>query len=278
QLRDESPDVILLDIRLGNADGLKVFDQLRSIDPKCVVIFITGHGTAETAIEAMRRGAYDYLVKPLDAGHLREIVNQGAEVARVMRRPAIMAEGGPVSERADLLVGSSAAMRLVFKQIGRVAGQEGCVLLLGEVGTGKELAARAIYQHSERRGGPFLLVNCAGRTPQHIDGELFGHEAGAYPGADRRRIGKVEQAAGGILLIDEVGELSQDAQARLLRFLDDSQFERVGGGETQVADVRILATSTQDLEQLMEHQRFRKDLYGTADVPSTAQDPGWMSP
>jgi two-component system nitrogen regulation response regulator GlnG len=259
-LRAESPDVILLDIRLGLQDGLQVFDRLREVDPRCVVIFITGHGTAETAIEAMRKGAYDYFIKPLDAGQLRDVVRQAAEVARAMRQPALFKDG-TTEDSADILVGSSAAMRQVFKQIGRVAAQDDCVLILGEVGTGKELAARALYQHSLRREGPFQIMHCLGRTPQQIEGVLFGHEVGAYPGAERRRIGKLEQAAGGTLLIDEVGELPPDAQAKLLRVLEQRQFERIGSSETIASDVRIVACSNQNLEELVDAGKFRKDLY-----------------
>ena len=259
-LRAESPDVILLDIRLGLQDGLQVFDRLREHDPRCVVIFITGHGTAETAIEAMRKGAYDYLIKPLDAGQLRDVVRQAAEVSRAMRQPALF-KNGISEDSADILVGSSAAMRQVFKQIGRVAAQDDCVLILGEVGTGKELAARALYQHSLRREGPFQIMHCLGRTPQQIEGALFGHEVGAYPGAERRRIGKLEQAIGGTLLIDEVGELPAEAQAKVLRVLEQRQFERIGSSETLTCDVRVVACSSQNLEALVDAGKFRKDLY-----------------
>jgi two-component system, NtrC family, nitrogen regulation response regulator GlnG len=260
-LRDESPDVVLLDIRLGLQSGLKVFDSLREVDPRCVVIFITGHGTAETAIEAMRKGAYDYLLKPLDATQLRDVVHQARDVSRAMRQPALLKDGDANQDSADMLVGSSAVMRQVFKQIGRVASQDDCVLFTGEVGTGKELAARAVYQHSQRREGPFLIVNCLGRTQQQLEGAMFGYEAGAFPEAERRRIGKLEQATGGTLLLDEISELPLDAQARLLRVLEHRQFERIGSTETLASDVRILASSSQNLETLVESGRFRKDLY-----------------
>ncbi|MFN5300673.1 MAG: sigma-54-dependent transcriptional regulator [Planctomycetaceae bacterium] len=256
-----SPDVVLLDIRLGQADGLQVFEQLRRVDPRAVIVFITGHGTADTAIEAMRRGAYDYLVKPLDAGVLRSVVQQGAESARAMRRPALLEQPEEGSEDADLLVGSSASMRSVFKQVGRVAAQPESVLILGEVGTGRELVARAIYQHSHLRENPLMLANCSGRTAQQLDTELFGCEPGAYPGAERRRIGKLEQASGGTLILDEVTELPLETQAKLLRFLEQSQFERLGGSETLTCPVRILAITQPALEQLVESGKFRRDLY-----------------
>ena len=256
-----SPDVVLLDIRLGQADGLQVFEQLRRVDPRAVIVFITGHGTADTAIEAMRRGAYDYLVKPLDAGVLRSVVQQGAESARAMRRPALLEQPEEGSEDADLLVGSSASMRSVFKQVGRVAAQPESVLILGEVGTGRELVARAIYQHSHLRDNPLMLANCSGRTAQQLDTELFGCEPGAYPGAERRRIGKLEQASGGTLILDEVTELPLETQAKLLRFLEQSQFERLGGSETLTCPVRILAITQPALEQLVESGKFRRDLY-----------------
>lgn len=260
-METESPDVVLLDIRLGQADGLKVFEQLRAIDPRAVIVFITGHGTADTAIEAMRRGAYDYLVKPLDAGVLRSVVQQGAESARAMRRPALLNQPEGENGDVDLLVGSSEAMRSVFKQIGRIAGQRESVLILGEVGTGRELVARAIYQHSHLREAPLLQATCSGRTAQQLDTELFGCEAGAYADAERRRIGKLEQASGGTLILDEIAELPQETQSKLLRFLEQQQFERLGGGETLTCPVRILAIADPSLEQLVEAGRFRRDLY-----------------
>jgi two-component system nitrogen regulation response regulator GlnG len=258
---EESPDVVLLDIKLGSRSGLEVFRDLRHIDPKCVVIFITGFGTAETAIEAMTLGAYDYLVKPLDADLLQQVVQQAFGVSRLMHIPAIFDHGNCPEGQADLLVGNGPAMQAVCKQIGRIASQEVNVLILGESGTGKELAARAIYQHSRRKTAPFLAINCAAIPESLLESELFGYEKGAFTGADRRRIGKFEQCNGGTLFLDEIGDMSPKSQAKILRLLQESHFERVGGSETISVDVRIIAATNQDLNALIERLQFRKDLY-----------------
>ncbi len=261
RVAEDAPDVVLLDIRLGTEDGLKVFEQLREQDAKCLVIFITGHGTAETAIEAMKRGAYDYLVKPLDSKQLQDVVQQACEISQLMRKPAIVEEGDRVTDQPDLLIGSGPQMRAVFKQIGRIAPQDVNVLILGESGTGKELVARAIYHHSRRSQGPFLAINCAALTESLLESELFGHERGAFTGAERRRIGKFEQANGGTLFLDEVGDMAAATQAKLLRLLQDGSFERVGGNESLKANVRILAATNKGLERMVERESFRLDLY-----------------
>lgn len=257
----EAPDVILLDIKLGDRNGLDVFRNLRQIDPKSLVIFITGFGTAETAIEAMKRGAFDYLVKPLDAERLREVVGQAVQISRLMHVPAMLDDGDRPEDRPDRIVGSGPAMRAVCMQIGRVAPQDVNVLILGESGTGKELVARAIYHHSRRSQAPFLAINCAAIPEALLESELFGHERGAFTGADRRRIGKFEQCNGGTLLLDEVGDMAPGTQAKILRLLQEKTFERVGGSESVTVDVRVVAATNQELDALIEQGRFRKDLY-----------------
>jgi len=258
---DELPDVILLDIRLGDRDGLEVFDDLREIDPKSLIIFITGHGTTDTAIEAMKRGAHDYLVKPLDSTQLQQVVGQAFQISRLMHVPAFVSEGGRSGDQPDQLIGRGAAMQTICKEIGRVAGQDVNVLILGESGTGKELVARAIYHHSRRSLAPFLAINCAAIPESLLESELFGHEKGAFTGADQRRIGKFEQCHGGMLFLDEVGDMAANTQAKILRILEERNFERVGGSETISSNVRILAATNQNLETLIEQGRFRKDLY-----------------
>ncbi|MCC6123490.1 MAG: sigma-54-dependent Fis family transcriptional regulator [Pirellulales bacterium] len=258
---EHSPNVILLDIRLGNSSGLELFDDLRRIDSKSLVIFITGHGTTDTAIEAMKLGAYDYLVKPLDAVQLRQIVDQAFSVSRLMHIPAVIDEGEQPEDKPDRLIGSGAAMQAVCKQIGRVAAQDVNVLVLGESGTGKELVARAIYHHSHRSRGPFLAINCAAIPESLLESELFGYERGAFTGAERRRIGKFEQSHGGTLFLDEIGDMSPETQAKILRLLQDGRFERLGGSESITADVRIIAATNQNLDALIEQGKFRKDLY-----------------
>jgi len=255
------PDVVLLDIRLGERSGLEVFDRLRRIDPRSLVVFITGHGTTETAIEAMKLGAYDYLVKPLDADQLRQVVGQALAISRLMHVPAILEEGRRPEDKPDRLIGSGAAMQSVCKQIGRVAPQDVNVLILGESGTGKELVARAIYHHSRRSQEAFLAINCAAIPEALLESELFGHERGAFTGADRRRIGKFEQAHGGTLLLDEIGDMSPHTQAKILRLLQEGAFERIGGNEPISADVRVIASTNQNLDALIEQGRFRNDLY-----------------
>lgn len=260
QITNRSPDVVLLDIRLGQLSGLDLFHEMRQIDPKLLVIFITGHGTADTAIEAMKLGAFEYLVKPLDFTRLRDVVSQAFEISRLMRVPAVVGDADAV-DPPEQLIGSGPAMQLVFKQIGRVAPQDVNVLILGESGTGKELVARALYQHSRRSEKSFLAINCGAIAESLLETELFGHERGAFTGADRRRVGKFEQCHGGTLFLDEAGDMPPATQVKLLRVLQEGTFERVGGNETVQVDVRVIAATNQNLDALIEQGRFRRDLY-----------------
>ena len=260
-MEKECPPIVMLDIRLGSASGLDVFEQLRLINPRVLVIFITGHGTTETAIETMKKGAYDYLVKPLDLDELCSTVEQARKICRQMYAPAAIELPSPDDEGSDRLIGSGSAMQSVCKQIGRVAPQDVNVLILGESGTGKELIARAIYQHSRRTQAPFLAINCAAIPETLLESELFGHEKGAFTGAEHRRIGKFEQCHRGTILLDEVGDMPLATQARILRLLQDGQFQRVGGNETINVDVRIIAATNQNVESMISDGRFRQDLY-----------------
>src|SRR5262249_53670890 len=226
------PDVVILDVHLPDQSGLDVFRAIHEADARVPVLFISGHGTTEMAIEAMKRGAYDYLLKPLDLPQLRDLVARAFEISRLMHVPAVMAEEEPVPETSDVLVGRCPAMQKVYKAIGRVAPQDVTVLILGVSGTGKELVARAIYQHSRRSSGPFLTINCAAIPETLLESELFGHEKGAFTGADRKRIGKFEQCSGGTLFLDEVGDMTPLTQTKILRVVQDQQFQRVGGNET----------------------------------------------
>src|SRR4029079_7360226 len=185
--------------------GLDVFRQIKLIDSRIPVIFITGHGTTATAIEAMQLGAYEYLLKPLELDELTNLVKRAIEIRRLMKVPAVISELEQADESTDALVGRCPAMQSVYKAIGRVASQDVTVLILGESGTGKELVARAIYHYSPRAKRPFLAINCAAIPDALLESELFGHEKGAFTGADRRRIGKFEQASGGTLFLDEIG-------------------------------------------------------------------------
>src|SRR5436190_748571 len=255
------PDVILLDLRLPDQSGLEVYQQIRKIDARIPVIFITMAKAAEAAIEAMKQGAYDYLFKPLDLDQLRRVVGEALEVVRRMREPAVLVENAPEGDVEGAIVGSCPAMREVYKAIGRVAAQNVPVLITGESGTGKELIARAIYQHGPRAKAPFLALNCAAIPEQLLESELFGHEKGAFTGADRRRIGKFEQVSGGTLFLDEIGDMPLALQGKILRGLQEQAVERVGGTEAVRADVRLIAATHRDLKAWSDEGRFRPDLY-----------------
>jgi two-component system nitrogen regulation response regulator GlnG len=260
------PDVVLVDIRLPDQSGLEVFRRLHDVNPKVPVILMTGHGTTETAIEAMRLGAYDYVVKPLDLGPLRQLIQGAFEMSRLMQVPAKVADPQSANDTGDILVGKCLEMQDVYKAIGRVAPQNVTVLILGESGTGKELVARAIYHYSSRAHRPFLAINCAAIPETLLESELFGHEKGSFTGADRKRIGKFEQCNGGTLFLDEIGDMTPLTQTKILRVLQDGQFERVGGNETIKADVRVIAATNRDLGKLIEEGRFRQDLYYRLNV------------
>src|SRR5207302_953836 len=265
-VRTKPPDVILLDLHLPDQSGLEVYQAIRQIDARIPVIFVTMAKTADAAIEAMKQGAYDYLFKPLDLHQLRRVVGEALEVARRMREPAVLADTAPDPDVDGAIVGSCPAMREVYKAIGRVAAQNVPVLITGESGTGKQEVARAIYQHSSRAKAPFLALNCAAIPEPLLESELFGHEKGAFTGADRKRIGKFEQCHGGTIFLDEIGELPLLAQVKLLRVLQEQRFERVGGTETIQTNVRVIAATNADLEKFVAGGRFRSDLYFRLNV------------
>ncbi len=255
------PDTVILDVRLPDMPGLEAFDAIRALDPRLPVIMVTAFTTTETAIEAMKRGAFEYLLKPVDFHQLRELVAKAIELSRLRHVLAVFSEDElPDDERVDRIIGRTPAMQEVYKAIGRVAPLDVPVLILGESGTGKELVARAIYQHSRRRQGPFLAINCAAIPEGLLESELFGHEKGAFTGADRRRIGKFEQADEGTLFLDEIGDMTLATQPKLLRLLQEQQFERVWGEETIRTDVRVLAATNQDLDSKVAEGKFRHDL------------------
>ncbi len=259
-VRDERPDVLLLDIMLPQLSGLEACKTVRELDAKLPVIFITGHGSSEMAIESMKLGAYDYLLKPLEKAEVLDLVTRAAEMRRLMSIPVAVTPEPSPADPGDMMLGQSAAMQRVFKAIGRVAPQDVTVLIQGDSGTGKELVARAIYQHSSRAEGPFLAVNCAAIPEQLLESEFFGHEKGAFTGADSRRIGKFEQCSGGTIFLDEIGDMPPLLQSKILRLLQEQKFERVGGNQTIHTDVRIIAATNRDLDELVREQKFREDL------------------
>lgn len=255
--REQEPDVIVLDLQLPDRSGLEVFREIQAADRKKPVIIITAHGTTDTAIEAMKQGAFDYLLKPVDLESLSRVVERAFEASRLMRVPTVL----PVEERADRIIGRSPPMQEMCKTIGRIAPQDVNVLILGESGTGKELVARALYQHSRRADCPFLAINCAAIPETLLESELFGHEKGAFTGASERRIGKFEACNGGTLFLDEIGDMSPALQAKMLRVLQDQRFERLGSNETLQTRVRVLAATNHELDKLVDEGKFRKDLY-----------------
>lgn len=255
------PDAIVLDVHLPDATGLETYEKIRAVDPRIPVILVTGHGTTDLAIQAMKRGAFDYLLKPLDLPRIRELVDRACATSRLMHVPAVVSDDQQATEQADSLIGRCPAMQEVYKAIGRVASTDANVLILGESGTGKELVARAIYQYSKRAEHTFLAINCAAIPETLLESELFGHEKGAFTGADRKRIGKFEQCSGGTLFLDEVGDMSPMTQVKILRLLQEQTFERLGGSELVQTNVRIIAATNADLEALVAEGKFRKDLY-----------------
>jgi two-component system nitrogen regulation response regulator GlnG len=259
-VRQQRPDVVILDVRLTDMSGLDAFDRIREIDPRLPVIIITAFALTEVAIEAMKRGAFEYLLKPLDLHQLREVVARALELSRFRHVPAVLDdEAGTAS--GDRIVGRSPSMQEVCKAIGRVASRDVTVLITGESGSGKELVARALYHHSGRVAGPFLALNCAAIPETLLESELFGHERGTFTGADRRRIGKFEQADKGTLFLDEIGDMSPATQAKVLRVLQEQRFERLGGNDTIQTDVRLIAATNKDLAAEVAAGRFRTDLY-----------------
>jgi two-component system, NtrC family, nitrogen regulation response regulator GlnG len=256
------PDVVLLDIALPDQSGLESFEQIKLLDAQLPVIFITASGNSQSTIEAMKKGAFDFLLKPLDLAQVRQLVEQALKIRRFMHIPVCMSElGQRDATGTDLLIGRCSAMQEVYKAIGRVAQQNIPVLIRGESGTGKELVARAIYQHSPRSNGHFLAVNCAAIPESLLESELFGYEKGAFTGAAVKRIGKFEQCNGGTVFLDEVGDMTPLMQSKVLRVLQDNRFERVGGNETVESDAWIVAATNRDLEAMVAHGDFRADLY-----------------
>ena len=255
--QSERPEVVVLDLLLPDGTGLQAFEAIRAISPKQPVVFITAHGTTTTAIEAMKQGAFDYLIKPLDFTRVANILRRAFEAAHLMHVSPVV----PALEPREQLVGRAPVIQEVCKQIGRVAPQDVNVLILGESGTGKELVARAVYHHSKRADKPFLAINCAALPEALIESELFGHERGAFTGADRARIGKFEQCQDGTIFLDEIGDMPFAAQAKVLRLLQDQTFERVGGRESIRTHVRVIAATNQDLEKRIAAGLFRADLF-----------------
>lgn len=259
------PDAIIMDVRMPGLDGLSTLKKMRQKDLRLPVIIMTAYSTTDAAIEATKLGAFDYVLKPFEIPDVLELLEKALEASRMMRNKVSLKDA-PDLEGGDALIGSSRAMQEVYKAIGRVAPTDAVVLLRGDSGTGKELVARAIYQHSLRVNAPFTVVNCVAIPDTLLESELFGYEKGAFTGAVSQRIGKIEQASGGTVFLDEIGDMPVAIQAKLLRLLQENQIERLGGGEPIDVDVRIIAATNMDLEEAVAENRFREDLYYRLNV------------
>ncbi len=276
-VESHSFDLILLDYKMPGRNGLDTLREIRRLQVKTPIILMTAYGTMDTAIEAMKLGAYDYLLKPFDRAELERLARDALEVNRLMKQvvrlPVSEARPSPVPTGEVKIIGSHRRMQEVYKLIGQVAAREVTVLITGESGTGKELVARAIYHHSDRKDKPFLAVNCAAIPEPLFESELFGHERGAFTGADRAHVGKIERCQGGTLFFDEIGEMSLATQAKLLRMLQYGEIERVGGSQTLKVDVRIIAATNKNLEKAVADGEFREDLYWRLKIISIQLPP-----
>ncbi|MCM0755983.1 sigma-54 dependent transcriptional regulator [Desulfovibrio aminophilus] len=259
-VEERSPDLVVMDVRMPGMDGLAAFQAMRKVDPKLQAIIMTAFGTTETAIEATKMGAFDYVLKPFDIPDILDLIHRALEAGALMRGRVGL---GPSAEAepGEALVGTGKAMNEVYKAIGRAAPTDALVLIRGESGTGKELVARAVYQHSLRADRPFLVINCVAIPETLLESELFGYEKGAFTGAAARRVGKIEQANRGTVFLDEIGDMPLSIQAKILRLLQEKKIERLGGREPIPVDVRIIAATNRDLEAAVTEGRFREDLY-----------------
>ena len=268
--RQNEYNVVISDLRLPGLGGLDLVAQLHAAKPKQPIILMTAHGTTETAIEATKRGACDYLLKPFEADELLDLVASAVASSRLMSEAVEMGEA-----RTDqsAIIGKSRAMQAIYKEIGRVAATPTTVLIRGATGTGKELIARAIYQHSLRADKPFIAVNCAAIPDALLESELFGHERGAFTGAQARRIGRFEQAHEGTIFLDEIGDLNANTQGKLLRVLQERCIQRLGSETSIPVDVRVLAATHRDLETAIKEKEFREDLFYRLSVVTIALPP-----
>jgi two-component system, NtrC family, nitrogen regulation response regulator GlnG len=270
----EAPfDLVFLDVRMPGTDGLTVLAKLREVQPDAHVIVMTAHGTMETAIQAMQRGAYDYLAKPFDLDEVLLLAERALTAGRLTQEVARLKTGLQEVWEFGALIGRHPRMQEVYKTIGRIAASDVTVLLRGESGTGKELVARAIHHYSRRAGRPFVAVSSAAIPGTLLESELFGHERGAFTDAKERKLGKLELAHGGTLFLDEIGDMPQELQTKLLRALQERTIERVGGHESIRIDVRVLAATSRDLETMMREGRFREDLFYRLNVVALTLPP-----
>ena len=266
-------DLVFLDVRMPGVDGLTALGRLREIHADAYVVVMTAHGTMDTAIQAMQRGAYDYLAKPFDLDEVLLLTERALTARRLTQEVTRLKTGLQDVWEFGAIIGRHSRMQEVYKSIGRVAASDVTVLLRGESGTGKELVASAIHHYSRRAGRPFVAVSCAAIPATLLESEMFGHERGAFTDAKERRLGKLELAHGGTLYLDEIGDMPVELQTKLLRALQERTIERLGGQESIRVDVRVLAATNRDLEALMKEGRFREDLYYRLNVVSLTLPP-----
>lgn len=258
---EEKPDVLITDLRIPEIDGLELVSKVRSLDPRCVIVVITAYGSIETAVEAMKRGAFDFITKPFARDDILRVVEKAKRLHNLISENIHLRSLALERYHFDKLVTASPAMRKLIEAAARVAQTESTVLISGESGTGKELLARAIHFASQRSGGPYYAVSIGALPDTLVDSALFGHRKGAFTGAIESRAGAFEEADGGTLFLDEIGDLKPDAQVKLLRVLQEREFSRLGESQKRTANVRVIAATNRDLEEEMKEGRFREDLY-----------------
>jgi len=267
-----SYDAVLMDVRMARMDGMEAFGRIHATHPALPVIIMTAYSSVDAAVEAIKHGAYDYLTKPLDFDRLRLTLERAVDKKQVEERKQVAQESKP-EVRSSTILGSSVLMLELLEMISYVAPTEATVLINGESGTGKELVAAELHHNSDRSEKPFVKVNCAALAESLLESELFGHEKGAFTGADKQREGKFVQAEGGTLFLDEIGETSQAMQVKMLRVLQEQELQRVGGEETIHTDARIIAATNRDLEQEVRDGNFREDLYYRLNVVTVTVPP-----
>ena len=266
RIERKSFDVIITDLKMPKMDGLTFIDELRKLGCESPVIMMTAYATISTAVEAMRKGAFDYIQKPFDADEIVLLVDRALQHRQLLKENEAFRLSASEAQRDRRLIGKGSAMAKVMQNVRLIARSNATVLIYGESGTGKELIARAIHAHSPRSAKPLLCVNCAALAGNLLESELFGHEKGAFTGADRMRKGRFELADGGTILLDEISEMDLKLQAKLLRVLQEREFERVGSSITRQVDVRVLATTNRNLDEWVREGKFRQDLFYRLNV------------